>query len=111
MYVVLIPLLLIIYIAATVYRYRESREEYARLQRQNIYSLQSSLDIIEEDVRNLSLNLAINDDIRSILTADDPEAVSRDVRLWQNIAPCVWWRILLHSRVISRRCLFIRKTG
>ncbi|EET59124.1 HAMP domain protein [Marvinbryantia formatexigens DSM 14469] len=87
MYVVLIPLLLVICIAVTVYRYRESGNEYARLQRQNINNLQSSLDIIEEDVRNLSLNLAINNDIRSILTTDDPEAVSRDVRLWQNLAP------------------------
>lgn len=54
MYVVLIPLLLVICIAVTVYRYRESGNEYARLQRQNINNLQSSLDIIEEDVRNLS---------------------------------------------------------
>ena len=87
MYVVLIPLLLLICIAVTVYRYRESCNEYARLQKQTINNLQSSLDIIEEDVRNLSLNLAINDDIRNILTAENPERINQDVQLWKNIAP------------------------
>lgn len=87
MYVVLIPLLLLICVAVTVYRYRESCNEYARLRKQNINNLQSSLDIIEEDVRNLSLNLAINDDIRNILTAENPESINQDVQLWKNIAP------------------------
>lgn len=87
MYVVLIPLLLLICAAVTVYRYRVSRSEYEQLQRQSVNNLQTSLDIIEEDVRTLSLNLAINEDIRSILTAADPERINRDVKFWQNIAP------------------------
>lgn len=87
MYIVLIPLLLLVCTAVTVYRYQESRKEYAQLQMQSINNLQSSLDIIEEDVRNLSLNLAINDEIREILCIEDPEIVNQDVKIWQNMAP------------------------
>ncbi|MDO5346071.1 MAG: histidine kinase [Lachnospiraceae bacterium] len=87
MYVVLIPLLLLICAAVTIYRYRVSRVEYVQRQTQSINNLQASLDIIEEDVRTLSLNLAINEDIRKILRAEDPESINRDVKFWQNIAP------------------------
>lgn len=90
MYIVLIPLLLLVCTAVTVYRYQESRKEYAQLQMQSIKNLQSSLDIIEEDVRNLSLNLAINDEIREILCIEDPEIVNQDVKIWQNMAPMRW---------------------
>ncbi|MDO5541099.1 MAG: histidine kinase [Eubacteriales bacterium] len=87
MYVVLIPILLCICIAVTSYRYKISKKEYEQLQKQSVNSLQASLDIIEEDVRNLSLNLAINEDIRNILLSDSPRELNQDVKLWQNIAP------------------------
>lgn len=111
MYVVLIPLLLLICIAVTVYRYRESCNEYARLQKQTINNLQSSLDIIEEDVRNLSLNLAINDDIRNILTAENPERINQDVQLWKNIAPMRMVEDMIALKGYIRRCRSTRKTG
>lgn len=86
-YIVIIPILILIYGAVTAYRYYTTREEYEIQQRNGINNLALSLNIVEEDVRYLSLNLAINQDILDILTSDDAETLNQDAQLWRHKAP------------------------
>ena len=67
-YAALIPILLVICLLITVYRCTEAQKEYGQLQENSIGTLAASLDIIQEDIHHLSLNIAINRDIRNILS-------------------------------------------
>lgn len=83
-YIVIVPLLVLIYIGVTAYRYYTTREEYEMQQKDGIYNLTLSLNIVEEDVRYLSLNLAINQEIQDILNSQDAETLNTDAQLWKN---------------------------
>lgn len=86
-YIVIIPILVLICIAVTIYRYYINQEEYLVQQRVGINNLALSLNIIEEDVRYLSLNLAINQEIQDVLTSGEAEVLNRDAQLWQHRTP------------------------
>lgn len=86
-YIVIIPLLVLIYMALTWYRYYTTREEYELQQRAGINNLALSLNIVEEDVRYLSLNLAINQEIQDVLTSEDAEMLNEDAQLWRHRTP------------------------
>lgn len=86
-YLVVTPILLIICICVTGYRYVTTRENYEQLQKSSISSLGASLEIIRQDVHSLSLNLAINQQIQDILTSEIPELLNQDMQLWTHRAP------------------------
>lgn len=86
-YTVLVPLLLTICSLMTAYRYTAAREEYDQLQENSVSALAASLDIIQEGINHLSLNMAINQDIREILTSAEPRALNADPNLWMHETP------------------------
>lgn len=86
-YIIIIPILSLICIAVTGYRYYISQEEYKVQQRTDMNNLALSLDIVEEDVRYLSLNLAINQEIQDVLTSESAELLNYDAQLWQHRTP------------------------
>lgn len=86
-YLVITPILLVICIIVAACRYISSREEYEEIQKGSISSLAASLEIIQQDVHNLSLNLAINQQIEDILTSEVPDQLNQDVQLWDHNAP------------------------
>lgn len=70
-YIVIIPILVLICIAVTGYRYYINQQEYLVQQKAGMNNLALSLNIVEEDVRYLSLNLAINQEIQDVLTSEN----------------------------------------
>lgn len=86
-YLVVSPILFIICICVTGYRYINTKEDYEEIQSSTVSSLAASLEIIQQDVHSLSLNLAINQQIQDILTSGDPGQLNKDVLLWDHNAP------------------------
>ena len=86
-YMILIPILLVICSLIASYRYSETRDEYDERQKSSVSTLATSLDIVQQDVNYLSLNMAINQDIRSILNASDVQSLNADSSLWVHEAP------------------------
>lgn len=86
-YIVMIPILVLICIVVTGYRYYINQQEYLVQQKAGMNNLALSLNIVEEDVRYLSLNLAINQEIQAVLTAENAEALNYDAQLWQHRTP------------------------
>ncbi|MDO4306375.1 MAG: sensor histidine kinase [Eubacteriales bacterium] len=86
-YLVVTPILLIICICVTGYRYMTTKEEYEEIQSGSVSSLAASLDIIRQDVHSLSLNLAINQQIQDIFTSSSANRLNSDVQLWEHNAP------------------------
>lgn len=86
-YSIIIPILLLIYMGITAYEYTNRREEYVDQQKSDISSLASSLNFMEADIRNLSLNLVISQEIQNVLDSDSPETLNQDPQLWQHSTP------------------------
>lgn len=86
-YIVIMPILILSCIAVTVYQYSNVREEYVYQQKSDVNNVALSLNIIEEDVRYLSLNLVIDQDIQDLLTIKDPESLNQNAQLWQRETP------------------------
>lgn len=86
-YLVVTPILFIICICVTGYRYINTKEDYEEIQSSTVSSLAASLEIIRQDVHSLSLNLAINQQIQDILKSGDPGQLNLDVHLWDHQAP------------------------
>lgn len=86
-YMILTPILLVICSLIASYRYSETRGEYEERQNSSVSTLAASLDIIQQDVNYLSLNMAINQDTRSILNASDVQSLNADSSLWIHKAP------------------------
>ncbi len=86
-YAALIPILLVICLLITAYRCTEARKEYEQIQENSIGTVAASLDIIQKEIHHLSLNMAINRDIRNILSASKPEALKEDPNLWMHETP------------------------
>lgn len=86
-YLVVTPILFIICICVTGYRYINTKEDYEEIQSGTVSSLAASLEIIRQDVHSLSLNLAINQQIQDILTSGEPSQLNSDVHLWNHNAP------------------------
>ena len=86
-YIVLLPILAVICICVASFRYMTTKENYQQVQTSSLNSLAASLEIIRQDVNNFSLNLAINEQIQSILTSEEPERLNTDVKLWFHEAP------------------------
>ena len=86
-YIVIIPILVLICIAVTGYRYYINQQEYLVQQKAGMNNLALSLNIVEEDVRYLSLNLAINQEIQDVLTSENAQTLNNDAQLWQHRTP------------------------
>lgn len=86
-YLVITPILLLICVAVTGYRYVTSKENYHQMQKSGINTLADSLDIIRQETNYLSLAISINQEIRDILEKGDAEKLNQDVKLWQNNTP------------------------
>lgn len=86
-YAALIPVLLIICLLITAYRWTKVQKEYEQLQESSISTLAASLDIIQKGIHQLSLNMAINRDIRNVLNSSKPESLNEDPNLWVHKTP------------------------
>lgn len=94
-YLVIMPILIILCIAIAVYRYDNIRRNYENRQWMSVNSLSSALGMMENDVRNLSLSLAVNEEIQDILLSADADTLNLDDRLWQNHTPMLMMEDLL----------------
>ncbi len=81
-YLIMIPVLLLLCLAMTVFRYSAARENYTRQQMGSAEGLASSLEILFRDVNDLSLTMATNPAILDILHSNQPDELNQDSELW-----------------------------
>lgn len=86
-YIVLVPILVTICTLLAAYRYTAAREEREQRQISSIHTLADSLEIIQKDINYLSLNMAINQEIRDVLNESEVERLNEDTNLWMHETP------------------------
>ena len=86
-YAMITPILFLISILLLVHNYRSAVKNEEDRCIQNVRNISDSISVVQKNIMEMGTYISINDEIRQILTADDPEGLNRDARLWLNRAP------------------------
>lgn len=86
-YLIITPILLLISTLLLVYNYRSAvRSEEDRCMK-TAQSVSDSISVVQKNIMEMGIYICINDEIKKILTADEPGELNHDARLWLNRAP------------------------
>lgn len=86
-YAIITPILLLISILLLAHNYRSAVKSEENRCIQNVQNISDSISVVQINIMEMGTYISINNEIKQILTADDPKELNRDVRLWQNRAP------------------------
>ena len=86
-YVIITPILLLISILLLAHNYRSAVKSEENRCVQNVQNLSDSISVLQKNIMEMGTYISINDEIKQILTSDEPGELNRDARLWQNRAP------------------------
>ncbi len=86
-YLIITPILLLISILLLVHNYQTAVQVEEDRCIQNVHSISDSIGVVQKNIMEMGTYISINDEIRQILTTDEPEELNRDARLWLNYAP------------------------
>ena len=86
-YAIITPILLLISILLLFHNYRSAVRNEENRCIQNVRNISDSISVVQKNIMEMGTYISINDEIRQIMTADDPKELNRDARLWQNRAP------------------------
>lgn len=86
-YAIITPILLLISLLLLAHNYRSAVKSEEDRCIQNVRNISDSIHVLQNDIIEMGTYISINDEIKEILTADDPQKLNQDVRLWLNRAP------------------------
>lgn len=86
-YAVITPILLLISILLLAHNYRSAVKSEEDRCIQNVRNISDSISVVQKNIMEMGTYISINDEIKKILTSDEPEELNRDARLWKNHAP------------------------
>lgn len=86
-YLTITPVVLVICLILTATNYQKVRDERLEAERVAVHTLAESWDMQQTDIKDFSTYICINQQIRELLTAADPEEKNKNARLWMDEAP------------------------
>lgn len=86
-YLIITPILLLISILLLIHNYQTAVESEENRCIQNVQSVSESIGVVQKNIMEMGTYISINDEIRQILTTDEPDELNHDARLWLNRAP------------------------
>ncbi|MDE6212890.1 MAG: sensor histidine kinase, partial [Lachnospiraceae bacterium] len=86
-YVIITPILLLISILLLAHNYLSAVKNEENRCIQNVRNISDSISVVQNNIMEMGTYISINEEIKQILTADDPKELNRDARLWLNRAP------------------------
>lgn len=86
-YLTLIPVMLLVCVGLLFYNYHKALQEQQITDRTVVQSLADNIETLQMDIKDFSTYICINEEIRTILTANDPEQVMQNQRFWLEDAP------------------------
>lgn len=86
-YAIITPILLLISVFLLAHNYHSAVHSEEERCIQNVQSISDSIGVVQKNIMEMGTYISINEEIKKILTVDEPEELNRDARLWQNRAP------------------------
>ena len=86
-YIIITPILLLISVLLLLHNYQSAVESEEERCIQNVQSTLDGIRVVQKNIMEMGTYISINDEIKRILSEDEPEELNRDARLWLNQAP------------------------
>lgn len=86
-YLTITPILLLISILLLIHNYQSAVQSEKDRNIQNVQSISDSIGVVQKNIMEMGTYISINEEIKRILTVDEPEEFNHDARLWLNHAP------------------------
>lgn len=86
-YLIITPILLLISILLLIHNYQSAVQSEKDRCVQDVQSLSDGIGVVQKNIMEMGTYISINEEIKRILTADEPEEWNHDARLWMNHAP------------------------
>lgn len=86
-YLFIVPILLVISILLLLHNYQTAVQSEEDRCIQSVQAISDSISVVQNNIMEMGTYICINEEIKKILTEDEPEELNRDARLWQNQAP------------------------
>ena len=86
-YIIITPILLLISILLLAHNYQSAVQSEEDRCIQSVQSISDSICVVQKDIVEMGTYISINEEIKRILTAEEPKELNRDARLWMNHAP------------------------
>lgn len=86
-YAIITPILLLISVLLLAHNYHSAVQSEEERCIQTVQSISDSIGVVQKNIMEMGVYISINDEIKRILTVDEPEEINHDARLWQNYAP------------------------
>lgn len=86
-YLVITPVLLLISILLLLHNYQSAVRLEENRCMQDVQNISDSIGVVQKNIMEMGTYISINEEIKKILTVEDPGEFNRDARLWLNHAP------------------------
>lgn len=86
-YLTITPVLVLICLILLFFNYGKEMENRLESDLASVNSLADSVSVLQVEIKDYTTYICINDQIRQILTADDPEERNTNAKLWLEEAP------------------------
>lgn len=86
-YLFIIPILMLISILLLLHNYQTAVQSEEGRCIQSVQGISDSISVVQNNIMEMGTYISINEEIKKILTVDEPEELNRDARLWLNRAP------------------------
>lgn len=86
-YLIITPVLVVICLSLLFYNYNKVLNERMESDMGSVNTLADSVYVLQTDVKDFSTYICINDEVRELLVADDPEEKNKNAKLWLEEAP------------------------
>ncbi len=86
-YLIITPILLLISILLLMYNYHSAVNSEEDRCIQSVQNVSDSISVVQKNIMEMGTYISINDEVKKILTVDEPEELNHDARLWLNYAP------------------------
>ncbi len=86
-YLIITPILIMISVFLVIRNYGNSQKLQTETNLQSVQNLSDSMEVLQKDMMDLCTYISINNDIRKILSSDDPDSLNKISKLWVRDAP------------------------
>ena len=86
-YAIITPILFLISILLLAYNYHSAVRSEEERCIQSVQGVSDSIGVVQNNIMEMGVYISINEEIKKILTVDEPKELNHDARLWQNRAP------------------------
>lgn len=86
-YLTITPVLVIICLLLFFYNYHKELDKMRESDLASVNTLADSIYVLQSEIKDFTTYICINDDVKMLLTADDPESLNENAMLWFEEAP------------------------